>query len=844
MVASTRFRRLFASGGGYTLFMPALIKVYAESEQHEGIRRAIEFAANRFYAHHRESFVFQSLDVMSHVIMLPEVDGDWVGEQVYNLFSTLKSHLDPNLLDMAGIRDANKLQEYEALMITTAEETPQTFLASLRNNGPKGAAANAPTQPTLDLPQEYVSHKLSLDDFVRMFLTVIAHDFNIARAEHFMRFLRYITPSLYNSSTSARGVLHDGIDALGVALSKMLVKNRGTDWEKDSAHFAPVPVLIEEQLADSSKKPSNAVTMQLDYLMIVAAFTRSGGALSGHTSRRVIDLVKSMLRETSRDITAEISSFIVDFTKHSLMQEKFQTVKAVNHFLLDIVPIVSAYALSIDFSGFFEAVKALCSKPFYANDPSFGHMVISQICAAGLASCELAASDNLLFSLPCRTALVSLLAEAVFLRGADVISEIEKRAPTYDFLAGVILPLAMVMKTRAQLDFEGQRTEPWHRSSQAHAWARLLAYTMSAGRHVHHAQLKRSDSKSDRRRSSSSVAAESSSQISTFITAIQVVKIITIRAEKDLSACIPDIWSRLGSFLLTMLSDGNAEFAVRAQDYSPLPSPSASPRASLDPSSPWDMRSPSLATRGLVSPRIVDYSLWSLFELLCLYRTPLLLQLRVLIQENLYHLDTELQHQFHRSPRDSRRVSAFTKPRRVSSIFSSSPEHSPNMKASNSLSPYEINAPSPIYHHSAYHQIVPPPPGNSPQRDPQKKIVHLGLISNPTFPIHRSSSPASSSGMRLMTRSTKVKSLSLIRATYKRIRTVQTCMGYHSTLLPLPHGSESVDEEDVAVTVWSSQKALRVVLDETRQLLEEFEESPQDGDRGSGVMVDEQTFTP
>ncbi|EEB87621.1 hypothetical protein MPER_14975, partial [Moniliophthora perniciosa FA553] len=41
MVASTRFRRLFASGGGYILFMPAILKVYAECEDHEGIMHAI-----------------------------------------------------------------------------------------------------------------------------------------------------------------------------------------------------------------------------------------------------------------------------------------------------------------------------------------------------------------------------------------------------------------------------------------------------------------------------------------------------------------------------------------------------------------------------------------------------------------------------------------------------------------------------------------------------------------------------------------------------------------------------------------------------------------------------------
>ena len=74
MVASTRFRRLFTSGGGYTLFMPSLIKLYVESPSHPGIRTAIEYATSRFYALHRESFLFQSIDTIDQIALLPDVD--------------------------------------------------------------------------------------------------------------------------------------------------------------------------------------------------------------------------------------------------------------------------------------------------------------------------------------------------------------------------------------------------------------------------------------------------------------------------------------------------------------------------------------------------------------------------------------------------------------------------------------------------------------------------------------------------------------------------------------------------------------------------------------------------
>ena len=64
MIASTRFRRLMASGSGFTLFMPAIVKVYCEAEANIDLRNTIEYAIHRFYAVHEEVFVFQTLDVV------------------------------------------------------------------------------------------------------------------------------------------------------------------------------------------------------------------------------------------------------------------------------------------------------------------------------------------------------------------------------------------------------------------------------------------------------------------------------------------------------------------------------------------------------------------------------------------------------------------------------------------------------------------------------------------------------------------------------------------------------------------------------------------------------------
>jgi hypothetical protein len=181
----------------------------------------IEYAVNRFYALHQEAFVYQSLDIISHIVMALDIEGDWPAKSVHTLFNTLRRGISPTIADAAGIHDSNKVQECEALIMRTAEDKPQIFLASLRQGGIQGKDTVLVGQP-----EEYEAKCLGLHNFVRLFLTVIVNDPTILRAEHFMHFLHFLTPYLYNDSSSARSVLLDGINALGVVLTKVAPKSK------------------------------------------------------------------------------------------------------------------------------------------------------------------------------------------------------------------------------------------------------------------------------------------------------------------------------------------------------------------------------------------------------------------------------------------------------------------------------------------------------------------------------------------------------------------------------------------------------------------------------------------
>ncbi|KDR79961.1 hypothetical protein GALMADRAFT_242128 [Galerina marginata CBS 339.88] len=891
MVASTRFRRLFTTGGGYTLFMPALVKVYTEKPSHPGIRGAVEYAISRFYALHKEAFLYQSINTIGQLAMLPDIEVDWFSKGVFDLFASLRKGSAPGTADVADIRNANKAEEREALIIHTADEKPQTFLAAIRR-----VESQTGRQMSLQLPDEYESSHLSMDDFVRLFLTVIAHDLSISRAQHFLGLLRFLVPHLYNASASTRTVLADGIVALGAIMVKAFSKPKGGDnLPKPSIRDEDVAFLDPEagpanNSKERSRTPSDSKLMRLDYLKLVLSFGEAGGQVTLIVARHAMDVVKSLLKDWGDTNMEVLANFLASFIKMLLGREEPAAPKAVVAFLRELSPILHAYMLAVNFTGVFETILELAQMPQYANDLVFSQVVVGEICTAGLAACDLAASENQLMTLQYRPSLISLLAEAIFLKDVDIISEVEKRPPTYQFLAGVVLPLVLAMKTEGQIIADGLRTEE-HRTKLSVAWLRLLFYAVNA------CQKSRRDdddthsrglggsfrSKSDKGRQESAFWR---SHLPTFMTALQVIKVVVIRGAADISS-LPrvGIWERIAAFCHSILTEGNATFALQVESSSTTTTPSGSPRTSGQ----FDMSnsgsnlfmstssglsrpaSPIFNTdrpRRLSRPRIIDYSLWSMLEFACAYRSPLRMQLKILIMEKVVALDQELQRQagssgglspFPTSP-SSRRVSTslFSKSRqRASGLSAPSPDSSPRiMPSSSSLMPspslLEIPSRRPGY------QISPISPHDRPGLP---KIVHLGPTSPAAFlPI---SSPMIGAGLpgiagvrasRISTdgvdssttsRATKIKSLKLIQETYRRIRGVQAFMGY-DLLLPMPgirasHTSSSMSvgkdkHEDAALETWSKQQALAAVVNETKDLLEEFEESF--GLDEDSVMVD------
>ncbi|KAI6043993.1 hypothetical protein EDC04DRAFT_2562108 [Pisolithus marmoratus] len=833
MVASTRFRRLFLSGGGYPLFMLAIVKLYAEQEGNEGIRKTIEYAANRFYALHQETFLFQTLDVVAHAVMTKECDDFWTTSQVHQLLSSLRYDTVASL-DYSGIRDSTKLQEKEALMVVTAEEKPQAFINSIRRGSAKEKKL------ITDLPEEYASIPLLPENIIRLLLTVIAHDPSVQRAQRFLRLLRLSVRTMYNASKPARNVLRDGIDAVGTIVTRVHPKSRNPEPAPSANNHSHDDVSSEipfiNLLQAESKFPSDVICMQLDFLHLVLEYKQCGGHVLANTSQKFFEITRLLLREACGQ---EVIDILCQYSESFLSRTSQHSSKEVTMFLEIIAPIIRAYGSTVDFAGVYDAIVPILSDDRFANDAQLSEVLVTQVCRAGLQVLTESCIEGL--SPRCTTPpVVHLMARTVYMRDVDVVAEILSLPPTYQLTTCVLIPFILSLDSGGSSigSSKSHSREVYHR-----IWSRLLSYALKACQSPFQAFAASSSPErhkpQDKRR-----LGPTEETVMSVVAALQALKVICVKGVEEISL-LAGIWTHIATILKSLLADGDASFAFGGESTAP-PSPVQSPHhsvASFDPFASADALRPSVAFdfRRIINspspPRLVDYLLWSLLEFVCLCRSPLMLQFRAVIQEKVRRLDDDIRsHQSGSFPN--------IRERQVSSIFSK-----PRKRASKvEIGPVSPMSPSPhgftLVSHTESHldtlnvhinvdrkagfERSPSSPGG-PSHLPQ--IVHLG----PTQ-LHESQRSASTAGMIcVFLRDDTIKSPRLVHATYRRIRLVQASMGY-DLLLPFPPGMDTDEGFDV-IRAWSKKRAVEELVCEMEELTEEFLHSPGESAADESMVI-------
>ena len=718
-----------SSSGGFSLFMPALLKIYCEAGGNEGIRNAIDFAFHRFFAVHEEILVFQTLDVMSNLVRQPRCDSAWVASNAFQLLSSLKGR--STAPDIAGIHEVNRSQEEETALAITADERPQLFLASLKRDG-RVNSEKIGSSFSIDVLN---SRRFSSDNLVRLLVTVIAHDQSAQRAEYFLRLFRLFTVHLYNASSSARSLLRDGIDALGSILSsKASSKNKSTDPSQTLNAETTFGRSFDgpQHSSDADAKlrsPADTRSMRSDYLLMFASFMKAGGQHRMSSTRRALDIARLILKESSSSPFAveSVKTFIDQVSETILLRED---AKHGLFILQELAPIIRTYGSILDITGLLNVLTDMCSNGSHAKDEKFSEAVVSQVCSSALDVCELASSECMLSTIPFRRSLILLLAQSVGLSGVDIVAEIEKRKATPEFLASVVLPFAFLLKRRKDVYLDTQWNDTWRHDMFSRAWVRLLFYAMDicqGNRHEVSSMLDRSTSPANNRSQSQERETvidtdiyRSSDKPVCIALSLVLLKIITLRGEDDISL-LPSAWMRVSSLFRELLQSGNATFAIPKPKTSPLSSPLQSPifpsqadpfsdfqkdkprhkrlssslselypseslspfphnqSGRLSPSPSQRICSPENSTDATdyPAPRMVDYLTWSTLEFLCLRRSPLVLHMRTFMSEKALLLHNALREcessgtkrsSMSRSRKSLRPISTvFTKPRQRSS---------------------------------------------------------------------------------------------------------------------------------------------------------------------------------
>lgn len=839
MIASTRFRRLFMSTGGYTLFMPAVFKSYSQSRKGSAIQLAIEYAINRFYVQHEEAFVFQTLDVLSLIIFRKEcTDHPKVAEDVFNLLSTLRNGVPQSAPDPAGIHGTNKIHEYESLLVRKAEVEPQNFLERVRSA--KGEAIEVP------LTEEPVGKGFSDDDMARLFLTVIAHNPEIYRAQQFLTMFRYFAPHICIVSKEARTVVTEGTEALGSILLLKVGRTKLPDSiqsrsekELDLENFDR-PIDSSAADANHPNSPSDLLAMRLEYLSLVEALAQAGAHLRPAGFYRVWELVKVIFKE-ARVASVQVADFLVKWTETSLLRNKMASPsKFVLTFLKELAPVLRAIFPTTDLSPVLGTVARLAEDPLLSNNSAFPRALMS-ICSSVLDSFNTIIENAGTVSQEMQTSIVELLKGCIGVAGEDVLSELERRNPSYEFLSGIVLPFTLSLKTSPQAMAENDPAHTKNRYTYPRTWVRVLAYAVSAcqgsakGPLAPQGENGIEDDREER-------------LVLTIAVGLQIIKVVAIRAGDDVTSILPDVWCRTGMFLREALKGGSAAFASSTGDYSqpgsPLQSPSVSPHTSMAVDQTGSLfLPPSRKSSHIVRPRVLDYMMWSLFEVLCVHRTQLLLEMRPMMQEKTRILEDQLGME-RLTTRPTTRLSSS---RPISGLFSkrgrlskyqttTTPNQSPRAQTTSltSLNPdvsnTAIRGRDPGYLFSSASSTSPA--AGLP------RIVHLGPVRHSAM---FKTLESEGGGAIKLSQSIVIKSGRLTRAIFRKIRLVQTYLGY-SRLLPNPD-SVSVDDDPVDTSGWTKARILQLIIDETKMLVDEFSkranhgEDLEFGDVGDNTVV-------
>lgn len=474
----TRFKRLFMSNRGYTIFLPVLFKVFCELDHFPETRSAIRFAWHRFYAVHEESFVFQMLGTLVPIILnafnQSEELGIWMIDNLFDLMEGMDGPQNNDMHDILGIKLQVEIDDHERIILERIDAVSNTMAIPLSTNLFKTftKSVRAPIQQHIAI-NNYTNRSYPIDNFVKLFITVIAYDPGSIRSEQFVKLFRYLLPRFYKIA-SLRPLIEEGINALVDLFSRFTKHSLFSD---EKLHFQGDS---GAQHAYGKQWPQNdRLSCKKEFVRLVQAYFRQNGVLAEAYHEKMATVIKHILRDysASKGIVCP-TDWIKEYLEDCIygIPDMRNYSRVLKRMLIQITAQYRSQWKTVDGSDLLHGLAILLEQGqgSMASMNELAAYIQEKYIPFGLAvATRHKWGTNTGGHKTFCNALVHLIIAILENSTQDVFSEIENQRPTLRLMSDILIPFSL----HYYLPLEYSDTTNRFRPDPSTTWVRLLAYT-------------------------------------------------------------------------------------------------------------------------------------------------------------------------------------------------------------------------------------------------------------------------------------------------------------------------------------------------------------------------------
>lgn len=502
-----RFKRLFVSNRGYGIFLPALFKVFCEVERLSHVRSAIVFAWCRFYAVHEESFVFQMLGTLVPLILNAYNKsvslGGWMTDNLFHLMQAMNN--PPRLgatSDVLGLQLQVELDDHDRSIQERidAASNPMAMPLSTTILRPLTKSVTAPITTPL-VVTDYTNRPFYLQNFIKLFLTIIAYDPGSLRAEQFIKVLRHMLPR-FCILGNLNHLVSEGIFALidvFLKFSKTAKPMLGTSGNQattgaphininihhlfDDRNFDNIRPADHQQAYGKQWQQNDRLSIKREFVLLVNQYFKCQGTLNEANQEKMAQIIRIIMRDYSsiRGMlcpTDWIKEYLI--TSVESMIDMRNCTKSVKTLLVQIHNQYRSQWKTVDACDLYEGLSIVLErsqgKTFSVHE--IAGIIREHFVPLGLNIAmrpfdldqQLGREKHDKFC----NALVRLIVAILENSTQDVLQDIENQAPSIPLFVKIIIPICLQYDLR--WDYSSISLMRKYRPEPTANWMRLTAY--------------------------------------------------------------------------------------------------------------------------------------------------------------------------------------------------------------------------------------------------------------------------------------------------------------------------------------------------------------------------------